>query len=89
MAMVTVVWLKLVKSEDCQDSFIFVVFSFFNGFCCDSAEDKCGELTQSCKRCTSAMQGCSWCDGICVKGDCPGSKVIAVIKILITSVFIE
>ncbi|CAH3033959.1 unnamed protein product [Porites lobata] len=39
-----------------------------------TAEDKCRELTQSCKRCTSAMQGCSWCDGICVKGDCPGSK---------------
>ena len=32
------------------------------------------------------MQGCSWCDGSCVKGDCPGSKVITVIKILITSV---
>ena len=72
--------------------YLFSFFSFpffFDGFCCDSAEDKCRELTQSCKRCTSAMQGCSWCDGICVKGDCPGSKVITVIKILMTSVLIE
>ncbi|XP_078358816.1 attractin-like protein 1 [Oculina patagonica] len=39
-----------------------------------SAEEKCFQLGKSCRSCTSSLHGCSWCDGLCVKGKCPGKQ---------------
>ncbi|XP_020606886.1 attractin-like [Orbicella faveolata] len=39
-----------------------------------SADEKCFELGKSCRSCTSSIHGCSWCNGICVKGNCPTSQ---------------
>ena len=51
------------------------ILSVIHFLCLHSVEEKCFELGKSCRSCTSSIHGCSWCDGLCVKGNCPTIQV--------------